>query len=491
MAQLVVVGGGFAGLSSACFLAKEGHSVTLIEKNDQLGGRCRSFESNGFSFDMGPSWYWMPDIFEKFFNEFGFSASDFYKLKRLDPSYRVFYEKEEKIDLPANYEELRKIFDAIEPGSAKKLDQFLHHAEYKYKVGLGEFVYKPSLSIKEFLDMRLVKDAFRMDLFKSISKEIRSKFSDPRLIQLLEFPVLFLGAKPSQTPALYSLMNFADIKLGTWYPEGGMVEIPRAMEKVARSLGVRIRVSESVKSFKISNRTVVGVQTQSDLYPCDAVISGADYHHTEMNLLPVELRSYDERYWQSRVMAPSSLLFYLGLNREIPNLLHHNLFFDANFDKHASLIYDDPGWPEKPLFYACCPSKTDQTVAPSGNENMFLLIPLSAGLEDNMNEREALFDILVARLQSHTGVNIKDHIVYKRSFCVNDFISEYNSFKGNAYGLANTLRQTALLKPRLKSKKVRNLYFAGQLTTPGPGVPPSLISGQVAAQYLSRQLKNS
>ena len=491
MSEIVVVGGGFAGLSAASYLAKAGHKVTLLEKNNQLGGRCRSFKEEGFTFDMGPSWYWMPDVFEKYFGDFGFKASDFYRLTRLDPSYRVFYNDKSTFDIPADYDQLQGLFEDIETGSAEKLDAFLSDAKHKYQIGLGEFVYKPSLSITEFMDIRILKDAFRMDLFKSISGEIRKKFKDPKLIQLLEFPVLFLGAKPNQTPALYSLMNYADIKLGTWYPDGGMVEIPKAMSKIVHDLGVQVKLGEVVQELRTEARLIKGVKTNHSFYECDAIISSADYHHTETKLLPSNLRSYSDQYWESRVMAPSSLLFYIGTDRKIPNLLHHNLFFDADFDEHASLIYDKPSWPDNPLFYACCPSKTDATVAPEGSENIFLLVPLSAGLKDNMQEREALFDILVARLKQHTGVDIKEHIVYKRSFCVEDFKTEYNSFKGNAYGLANTLKQTALLKPRLKSKKIKNLYFAGQLTTPGPGVPPSLISGKVAAEELSKQLRRS
>ena len=481
--KVVVIGGGFAGLSAACYLAKEGHDVTIIEKNDSLGGRCRSFEAEGFVFDMGPSWYWMPDVFEKFYQDFDHTSSDFYDLIRLDPSYKVVFEDDE-IDLDANYQKLRAQFERYQPGVGKNLDRFLADAKYKYEAGIGEYVQKPSLSITEFFNWKILSSFLKMDLFSSISSEINAKFKHPKLIQLLEFPVLFLGAKPQDTPALYSLMNYADIMLGTWYPMGGMVEIPKAMATIASELGVKVILNTPVESFEFIGKRIKGVVTSSGTYEVDHVISTADYHHTESQLLPPDLRSYSNKYWDSRTMAPSSLLFYIGINKKVSGLLHHNLFFDTDFGAHASQIYDHPEWPQDPLFYVCCPSITDPTVAPEGSENLFLLVPLAADLKDTEEERGRIFTLIMDRLEEKIGQDLSSHIVYKRSFCVSDFKSEYNSFKGNAYGLANTLMQTAFLKPKMKSKKVDNLLYAGQLTTPGPGVPPSLISGEVAAKYL-------
>lgn len=484
MSRVAVIGSGFAGLSAACFLARSGYEVIILEKNSTSGGRCRSFEAEGFLFDMGPSWYWMPDVFERFYQSFGHTTKDFYELVRLDPSYQILYEDGDQLVIPADYAELKKLFERYEPGSSLLLDKFLTDAQRKYEVGMKEFVHKPSLSVLEFMKWKVVKDFFKIDLFKSISKEIKSKFSNPKLTQLLEFPVLFLGASPQNTPALYSLMNYADIKLGTWYPMGGMVEIPKAMTKIAREMGVEMVFDSPVVHMDVKDKKVKRIHTSDKTYEVDAVISAADYHHTEFNLLAEEYRSYSQEYWQSRAMAPSSLLFYVGLDIKVEGLLHHNLFFDTDFDHHARQIYETNEWPDNPLFYICCPSKTDHTVCPDGKENLFFLIPLAAGLNDDLSKREVLFDILVARLKQRMGVDIKDHIIYKKSFCVDDFKSVYNSFKGNAYGLANTLMQTAFLKPRLQSKKVDNLYYAGQLTTPGPGVPPSLISGEVAAKHL-------
>ena len=483
--DVVVIGAGFAGLSAACFLAQAGYEVTIVEKNSSIGGRCRSFEAEGFTFDMGPSWYWMPDVFDRFFEQFGRKTSELYELERLDPSYQVFFENE-ITPLPADYNELKALFEKIEPGSAIQLEKFLKSAQYKYEQGMGTYVHKPSLSPIEFLDGKVLKSFLRLNMLSSIASEIKAKFKNPKLIELLSFPVLFLGAKPVDTPAMYSLMNYADIKLGTWYPKGGMVEIPKAMGKVAQDLGVQIILNESVSHFDFVKNRITAVNTETRTIHADHVISTADYHHTEQAILPQALRTYTSDYWDKRVMAPSSLLFYIGVNKKIEGLEHHNLWFDTDFDRHAEQIYDQPEWPDQPLFYVCCPSKTDASVAPEGQENLFLLVPLAADLTDTEEHREKIFALIMDRMEARLGQEIRSNIVYKRSFCVEDFKSEYNSFKGNAYGLANTLMQTAFLKPRMKSKKVSNLLYAGQLTTPGPGVPPSLISGEVAAKYLMK-----
>ena len=483
------MGSGFAGLSAACLLAKYGHDVTIFEKNSAIGGRARAFEAEGFTFDMGPSWYWMPDVFERFFNLFDKTAADFYSLTRLDPSYQVIFSDGDIMKVPASYDEFEAMFEHYEPGSAAKLGKFLTSAQYKYEVGLGEYVHKPSLSILEFVDPKILTSFMKMSMFSSISKEVRALFKNPKLIELLEFPVLFLGAKPSDTPALYSLMNYADIKLGTWYPMGGMSMVPKAMASIAESHGVEIRTDHAVTGFEYGNRAISTINSSQGSYSVDTVISGADYHHTETALLSPEHRSYDDRYWDKRVMAPSSLLFYLGCAKKYDRLEHHNLFFDTNFGKHAAEIYDQPQWPSEPLFYVCAPSRTDTEIAPLGCENVFILIPLAAGLHDDLSKREELFEIVLSRIKARLNIDLSTDILYKRSFCLDDFKSEYNSFKGNAYGLSNTLLQTAFLKPKMKSKKLKNLFYAGQLTTPGPGVPPSLISGEVVAKYVNKHTR--
>jgi phytoene desaturase len=491
--KALVVGAGFAGLSAASFLAKKGWEVTIVEKNEMAGGRARKFEAEGFTFDMGPSWYWMPDVFEKYFGSFGKKVSDFYELQRLDPSYRVYFEKA-TWDLPANYEALKNLFESIEPGAANALDSFLAEAKYKYEVGVGKLVYQPSLSITEFIDYELMKGVFKLDVFQSMKTHIARYFKHPYIQFLMEFPVLFLGALPENTPALYSLMNYADIKGGTWYPQNGMYSIVDGMVKVAKSLGVQFKLGEEVMQIEVENGIATKVislvketGTQEN-YSFDVLIGAGDYHHIETKLLENKYQSYSAKYWDSRVLAPSSLLFYVGLNKKLNGVTHHSLFFDTDFSVHGNEIYNNPMWPSNPLFYASVPSVTDASVAPVGCENLFLLIPIAAGLEGDTAEiREQYFDILMDRLEKKWGQSIKDAIVYKRSYAVADFKNDYHSFKGNAYGLANTLLQTAFLKPSCKSKKVKNLYYTGQLTVPGPGVPPSLISGEVVANLICKQ----
>ncbi len=484
MKTIGVIGSGFSSLAAACCLAQKGYQVRVFEKNDTLGGRARKFEHEGFMFDMGPSWYWMPELFEQFFNRFDRSVSDYYQLVRLDPSYQVVFGKNNIIPIPAGYDDLQKLFDQIEPGSSKKLERFLDEAAYKYKVGMEEFVWKPGLSLMEFADVRVLKSIFRLQMFSSIASQIEKLFANDKLRQILKFPVLFLGATPENTPALYSLMNYADLRLGTWYPMGGMHRIIEAFVSLAKELGVKIHTGEPVMKVDVSHGKATGFATNSASYQFDYTVAGADYHHVEQTLLPAETRKYSSTYWEKRTMAPSSLLFYLGLNKKVDGLLHHNLFFDRDFDLHAKEIYTDPAWPTDPLFYVSCPSKTDPSVAPEGHENIFLLMPLAPGIQDGEQLRQKYFNVMCDRIKHILGIDIRPHIVYMRSFCLDDFESDYNAFKGNAYGLANTLRQTAILKPRIHHKEISNLYYTGQLTSPGPGMPPSIISGQMVADLI-------
>ena len=479
--KVKIIGSGFSSLSAASYLAKDGYEVEVYEKNETLGGRARVKTIGGFTFDMGPSWYWMPDVFDRFFADFGKKVSDYYDLVRLSPSYRVFWE-----DSQDDIGELESYFEKYEPGSGIKLREFLAEAKQKYDIGMREFVTKPSLSFTEFLSLDIAKKGLSLDLFKPISKHVRQFFTHPKLIELLEFPVLFLGAKPEKTPALYSLMNYADMALGTWYPMGGMNKIIEGMVSVAQEMGVKFHVNSNVEEIVIEKNKTRGIKVNGKLKTADFVISGADYHHTETLLLP-EFRNYKEQYWDKRVMAPSSLLYYVGLNKKVEGIKHHNLFFDESFVDHAIEIYDTHKWPEKPLFYICNPSKTDNNVAPEGKENLFFLIPVSTELKEDTEEvRKRYFDLICERLKKHTGEDIRENIEVYESFAHSDFVTEYNSFKGNAYGLANTLQQTAFLKPKCKNKKVSNLYYTGQLTVPGPGVPPSIVSGKIVSELIKK-----
>jgi phytoene desaturase len=489
--KVLIIGSGFAGLSAACFMAKAGWNVTVIEKNEQPGGRARQLKAAGFTFDMGPSWYWMPDIFERFFNQFNKNVSDYYALKRLDPSYKIYW-KDGYTDVPADYHELKTLFEDVEQGAANKLDEFISEAAYKYKAGMQKLVFKPGLSPAEFLDADLLTGIFKLDIFNSMQHHVRKFFKNEKLQQLLEFPVLFLGAMPDKIPALYSLMNYADIKGGTWFPQGGMYSIVNAMYKLALELGVQFHFNTNAIGIKIENKKAKGVLAETDngniFFDADVVISNADYHFTENKLLPAAYRNYSENYWNKKTMAPSCILFYVGLNKKLENVLHHSLFFDTSFQQHAEEIYTTKKFPTEPLFYVSATSVTGESLAPAGCENLFFLIPVAAGLSDDTNElREYYFEKIVERFEKRTGQFIKKNIVYKKSFAYSDFVHDYNAYKGNAYGLANTLLQTAILKPSIKNKKLRNLFYTGQLTVPGPGVPPALISGEIVSKQIIKE----
>jgi len=484
MKKIVIIGGGFSSLAAASYLAQAGHQVSLFEKNSTLGGRARQLKREGFTFDMGPSWYWMPDVFESFFNDFGKSAADYYHLERLDPGYQVYFGPQESINISASLEEICKTFESHEKGSGLKLQKFIKKAQEHYDIAIKDLVYRPGLSPLELVTPTTIK---KLRYFIStIKKEVTREFKNPKLQQLLQFPVLFLGAKPSQTPAFYNFMNYADFGLGTWHPDGGMYKIVEGMVALARSLGVKMHTDSTVEAIEVDTANYAkGIVVNGTFEAADIVLAGADYHHAE-TLLPPKHRQYSEAYWQKKVFAPSSLLFYVGLNKKVKNVSHHTLFFDVDFDAHAKAIYDDPKWPEAPLFYVNFPSLTDPSMAPQGKEACFILIPLAPGIEDHQNLREHYFDKVIKRLETLTQQKIRPDVLFHESFCLTEFVEVYNSFKGNAYGMANTLLQTAFLRPKLKSKKVNNLYFTGQLTVPGPGVPPALISGKLVADLIQK-----
>lgn len=483
--KIAVIGSGISGLSAAAYAAKAGNEVHVFEKNSTPGGRARQFKTeNGYTFDMGPSWYWMPDIINNFFKDFGFKASDFYELIALNPQFEMIF-SDEKISIPKDYSELKSLFEKIEKGAGEKLDAFMRAAQYKYQVGMQEFVQKPCHSWLEFVSPKIALSSLKLDLLSNFRDYVAKYFTHPKLQALMEFPVIFLGASPKNIPALYSLMNYGGYALGTWYPMGGFYQLVLAMKKVGELQGAQFHFNQNVEQIKTENNIVESLIINGKEHFFDAIIASSDYQHTE-TLLKESKRNYKESYWESRTFAPSCLIFYLGIKEKIPNLKHHTLFFEHDLDDHIADIYTDKKWPRKPLFYVCCPSKTDAGVAPENHENLFLLMPLATGIDDNDFQREKYFHEMIERIEKHTGATeLIQKIDYKKSYCVRDFIKDYNAYQGNAYGLANTLSQTAVLKPSIKNKKIANLFYTGQLTVPGPGVPPSIISGKIVAKEIN------
>lgn len=481
--NIAIIGSGFSALAASCYLAQAGNTVTIYEKNSSIGGRARQLKKEGFTFDIGPTWYWMPDVFERFFSDFGKSPADYYDLIKLSPAYQVYFDINDSVTIADNLEEIKETFEKIEKGSGQQLENFIQEAKSNYDIAIKDMVYLPGVSPLELVTLETVKKVNQF--FSTISKEVRKRFTNPKLIQILEFPVLFLGAKPSDTPSFYSFMNYADFGLGTFHPKNGMYSVVLALEKLAKELGVTIHTNSNVENIIVENGKAKGIKVNGTIINADVVLSGADYHHSE-TLLEPKYRAYSEKYWDNKTFAPSSLLFYVGFDKKIDNVEHHSLFFDVDFNEHAKDIYDKPKWPTEPLFYASFPSKTDAIVAPEGKEAGIFLIPLAPGLEDTPELRENYFNIIIERLEKLTQQKVRENIIFKESFCVNDFIKEYNSYKGNAYGMANTLLQTAFLRPKLKSKKVNDLYFTGQLTVPGPGVPPALISGKLVSELIQK-----
>lgn len=489
--KIAIIGAGLSGLSAAAYAAKAGNEVHVFEKNSTPGGRARQFKTNnGYTFDMGPSWYWMPDIIEDFFKDFGYQTIDFYKLKQLDPQFQMIF-ADGKLAIPKDYNALKELFEQTEPGAGAKLDAFMKAARYKYEVGMQQFVYKPCHSWWEFVTPQIAASALKLDLLSNFRSYVKKYFTHPKLVALMEFPVIFLGAAPQKIPALYSLMNYGGYALGTAYPMGGFYELVCAMKKVGEEQGARFHFNQPVEHICAEGRQATSLIINGEELYFDAIIASSDYHHTE-TLLDTPHRNYTDKYWQTRTFAPSSLIYYLGFNEPIPNLQHHTLFFEHDLDGHIDDIYQHKQWPQQPLFYACCPSKTDPGVAPAGHENIFLLMPLATGLDDHEAVREQYFHQMIGRMEKATGTKgLMEKIDYKRSYCVSNFIIDYNAWQGNAYGLANTLSQTAVRKPSIRSKKLRNLFYTGQLTVPGPGVPPSLISGKIVAKEVGNLKKIS
>jgi phytoene desaturase len=503
--SVAVIGGGFGGLSTACYLADAGADVTVLEKNEQLGGRASRLEADGFRFDMGPSWYLMPDVFERFFSHFDRAPEDYYTLQRLDPHYRIFFKDGDRVDLTPDLEANVETFESYEPGAGEALREYLETSETHYEVAMNQFVYEDRPRLRDWVDLDVMRAApIGLRLLGTMDDYVSGYFENPKLQQIMQYTLVFLGGSPKNTPALYNMMSHVDFNLGVYYPEGGIGAVVDALVELGGELGVEYRTNAEVveiisrkEGFELELASTDagleapeaavatadgGVHTETgDRLRFDLVVSDADYAHTEQELLPEHHRGYSESYWESKTYAPSAFLLYLGVEGDVEPLAHHTLVLPTDWDPHFEGIFDRPAWPEDPAYYLCVPSATDDTVAPEGHSNLFVLVPIAPGLEDSAATRNAYREKILADVARNTGVDLRDRIVFEESFSVSEFAERYHSMRGTALGLAHTLTQTALLRPSRRSKEVPGLYFTGSYTTPGIGVPMCLIAGQHTA----------
>jgi phytoene desaturase len=484
--RIAVIGAGLSGLSSAALLAKKGFVVTVIEKQGAPGGVARSFKDKGFTFDGGPSWYLMPEVFERFFSEFGRKPSDYYKLILLDPSYQVFFKTHDFLTIKRDKEYTRQLFEGLEEGAGKKLEAYLQDAQYKYETAMAEFLYREYRSLFDFFNKKTMAGGVKLNLFQSLNKHIRRSFTNEKIQKILGYNVVFIGCSPFKSPALYSLMSHVDITLGVFYPLGGISRFVEAIYQVAVDHGVEFIFGEEAQAITVAKGRATAVTMEKETIEADGVLAAVDYHHAEQDLIPPPYRRYSSSYWHKRVLAPSAFIIYLGLNKKIPGLEHHNLFLSEHWERHFTAIFDRPAWPQDPSYYVGCPSKTDPTVAPEGGENIFILVPVAPDLDDSDAIRQRFSDRILSHLEGLLEVKLADSIVVKHIVTQRDFKQAYNLYKGTAMGLAHTLLQSALFRPSHRSKKVSNLYFSSHYTHPGIGMPMVIISSHIVADIIGR-----
>jgi phytoene desaturase len=489
--KTIIVGSGFGGLAAAALLSHHGFDVTVLEKNSQPGGRARVYKKNGYIFDMGPSWYLMPDVFEKFFSEFNKTPDDYYSLTRIDPSYRIFFNDGTMTDVSASLEQNLTLFDSFEPNGGEKFQEYLQRAERHYKLAMTELIYRDYQSIFDMISGKLLIAGLTLPLFQNIDQYISRTFSSDKAKKILEYSIGFIGGSPYNTPALYYIMNHVDFNLGVWYPQGGIGKVVESLQTLASENGAEFKFSTPVTKINIDRGIATSLKTPQGDYPADLIIVNADYPYTELQLLDKPYQSYDAHYWETRVLAPSAIVYYIGLDKKLDPLEHHNLFLEKDWDTSFDSLFQpqQPEWPTHPSYYVNVTSKTDNTVAPDGGETVFILVPLAPGLHDTESLRETFYKQIIHHLEALIDDKIEGHEVVKRSFAMNDFTSDYNAYKGTALGLSHTLRQTALFRPSHQSKKIKNLYYTGHYTHPGIGMPMTLISSQILVHVLNNRYK--
>lgn len=493
----IVIGGGIAGLASAALLGDDGYRVTLLEARDELGGRAGTWEQSGFRFDTGPSWYLMPEVFDHFFRLLGTTSERELDLVPLTPAYRVYSEPTVSgapapIDVHSGRDAATALFESIEAGAGDTLTDYLDSAGDAYDLAVSRFLYDTYASTEGLRDPAVLRRLAQLLPLLSVplATHIAKRFADPRLRQILGYPAVFLGGSPFGVPSLYHLMSHLDLDEGVLYPRGGFTELIRAVERLARSRGVEIHTGAAVTRIEVSDGRARGVHTtEGRRFAADLVVSAADLHHTETQLLSAESRSYPEAWWSDKTPSPGALLIMLGVRGPLPQLPHHTLLFARDWQENFDAIFRTPTRiPDPPSVYVCKPSATDDTVAPDGDENLFVLVPVPAdptighggvdGTGDAAVERAA--DRVIDQIAAWCGIpDLRERIVVRRTVAPGDFESDLHAWRGNSLGLAHTLRQSAVFRPRNTSKRVRDLYYAGASVLPGIGLPMCLISAEL------------
>jgi phytoene desaturase len=485
----IVIGAGVGGLATANILAKTGYNVTVIEQNNGPGGRMDILHEQGFTFDTGPSWYLMKDVFDQYFNLFNKQTTDYYELARLDPAYKVFFDYRQPVVVKQSYAQNKKLFETLEPGAAKKLDKYLSRAELSYRLALEHFLYNPFTKLTSVARREVLRavPAFSGLFATNLHRYISRRFSALPIQQILEYPSVFLGASPFNTPALYQLMSYLDFKEGVFYPKsGGMYSITSALMSLGKELGVTYQFGQSVDKIVVADRRATGVRAAGKTVNADIVISNADLHFTETQLLEPEHQTYPKSYWQKRNPGPSALLLYLGVRGALPELEHHNLFFTKQWRQNFDDIYKHQTWPKQASVYVSKTTATDQSTAPKGHENVFVLVPLPPNSQLSAAKQKAYVNHCLDQIGKQAGItDFRDRIVYQQVRSPQWFEQRFNSWQYSALGMAHTLRQSAFLRPNVRSKKIDNLFYVGAGTQPGIGVPMCLISAQLVYKSLT------